>query len=262
MDRKLSVIMAIWLGCFNVAISEGGQPLANTGGAQSQDNADASRAPLIFEEPLFNNVPKRITRVVIAQRSMPDGTLPSARLLLLAPPRAAVTTQAQPSLFWYVSRAVSDPIKITITNKTNPGELFEITLNANQVREGIQRLDLSRLDVTLHPGQEYEWAAMILVDLNAPARNPSAKSSIWRHLAPPDVAGEISIAPRRRDRARIAAKRGVWVDALALINDLAEERPNDPAVLQDLKDLLSGAGFAFDVNSGEIRLNRVEAALQ
>ncbi len=249
MDRILGVMIVSLL----MTSATAGSEITVAASAAADPAVGMIQAPLRpvrFVPSNFSGLPNRFTRFVSTRRSASDQ--PPPRVLLLVPSRAAVTTQAQPSLFWYISDA-THPVRLTINRKDSPDPIIELTLKGGQMERGIQRLDLSKFDVQLHPAEEYEWAAMIIVDAQSPARNPAAKSSIWRPDRP-DLAGELASIKRRRERARIAADRGIWVDALALIRDLIDERPNDPALLNDLRSLLSDADFDFDVASGQVAL--------
>ena len=205
--------------------------------------------PLIFVPRVFNGLAPAQTRLMTSQRdpggspSPPQSRPP--RLFLLLPREPAVTTQSQPSLFWYLSDSVDRKITHTINVPTSPDPVVELSLNGSEIH-GIQRLDLAKLNVTLHPEVSYEWVVTVEVDPGSPSKNIYAKSVIWRVRDPQRVTEKWQ-GSTRRQRAVAAAEQGIWIDALAWISDLIDQRPNELSLRRDRADLLRYADFQVSI---------------
>ena len=77
-------------------------------------------------------------------------------LVALVPDHVGFTTQAQPSLFWYLSSTTLDPIELVIMDPQKIGPLFVTRLHSPPT-PGIQRVRLAEYDVSLAPGVPYQW---------------------------------------------------------------------------------------------------------
>ncbi len=215
---------------------------AQPGPPQAAASVAAPHAPLRFVEtrPLPGVPEIRHSRHMDTSRSGdPDRDVP--RLYVLVPDRIAVTTQAQPSLFWYLSRPTQRPIRITLStpDRVDPVLIYDLD---GSTTGGIQRVDLTKWSVRLQAGVRYEWVVTLLSDPKKPANNPFAKCQIWRMPPPSDLEHRYATAGRRQ-KAAIAAEEGIWIDALAYISDLIDHRPDDPSLRRDRADLLRQVDF-------------------
>ena len=211
--------------------------------------------PIVFVPKDYEGVPNHITRLMAAQRSAHTRQeVEVSNLLLLMPSKAALTMQTQPSLFWYYDPQTSGhPVKLTLNNPNVPDPIVELVLNADQLHKGINRLDLSRFNINLQQGVVYEWVATVVVDAKSPELNRSTRTSICRVRAPQSLAVRFAAARQLRQRVKIAADEGIWVDALAWISDLIDANPDDPSLRRDRANLLRYADFRVDTNSGAIQ---------
>ncbi len=211
---------------------------------RSVSDVRSSNEPLIFVPKAYDGVFQGDTRLITNHRRSdlvrsPDlGTPP--RPMLLVPRQAALTTQSQPSLFWYLSRPVDHEIKLAINLPSLTEPIFEMSYNGNEI-QGIQRIDLATANVTLHPGMAYELVVKMVLDPQAPANDVYTKTVIQR-IAGRELTEKWAGASLRQ-RASIAADEGIWIDAIEWISDLIEDQPDQRSLRRDRADLLRFAGF-------------------
>jgi len=174
---------------------------------------EASSAPVFAYRPPNRGAPAR---------RLGGGTRAIAHLSVLAPDHTAVTTQAQPRLYWYLSPGFSNNTRFRLSASGAARPLLEIVLPP-QPNGGIQRLDLAVLNIRLEPGNLYEWGVML--DPQPHQRWPALKSLASIAVDEPDATLE-DAAPEQRPY--LAAQRGYWYDALDGISRLAEADPTNP----------------------------------
>ena len=83
-----------------------------------------------------------------------------ASLLALVPEHAALTTHAQPSLFWFQSKPAKAKLELALVEPKKAKPVLALTSGAaNQV--GIHRIKLANHQVELKPDVLYEWSVAI-----------------------------------------------------------------------------------------------------
>src|SRR4051812_5757293 len=80
--------------------------------------------------------------------------LPS--LIVLTPPHAALTTQPQPTLFWYQTGGSDTRLELTVVEPKNPEPVLRVRADGSP-KAGIHRLPLARYGAVLKPGVPYKW---------------------------------------------------------------------------------------------------------
>lgn len=208
--------------------------------------ADGQRIP--FQRKAVLGVPTFRTRTMNHTRTAAVDPNVVPQLYVLLPEEVAITTRAQPSLFWYLSRPVDRPIKLTISTPESIEPVLELEIDAAK-RQGIQRLDLSKLPIRLKPSVRYDWVIAVASDEAGMGPKIYAKSVVWRIESPKALASRLTGAKNRRQRAAIAAEEGIWIDALAGISNLIEHKPNDSSLRRDRADLLRQVGFQVVIKS-------------
>lgn len=247
----MAVVMSLWPWVLRAADHSGQEhaktPMAETGGVRHHAASGKTTSPpspkrrMAFTSKSVAGAPDQPARSMASARSGARGSSQVPQLYVLLPRQVAITTLAQPSLFWYLSEPVQQQVKVNINTSTGIDPILTLSLDGSRIR-GIQRLDLSRLAVKLKPGVRYEWVITVVVNPKVPSENIYAKSVVWRVQTPPSLVSKIAGADRR-ERAAIAAEEGIWVDALAGISDLIEHHPEDRSLRQDRADLLRQAEF-------------------
>ena len=197
-----------------------------------------------FVQPTDPAAPNRRSRVMDAARSVPGALMPD--LYVLLPEKVARTATDQPVLYWYLSRPIDRPIKISIHTPGDPKPSLKMSLDGDKLA-GIQRLDLSRLSVRLQEGIRYDWVITIVVDPDTPSENIFAKSILWRVRPTQELIQRMRSAGNAWQRAAIAAHEGFWIDALSELTDLINHHPDDLDLRRTRADLLRQVGFDVEI---------------
>ena len=191
-------------------------------------------------------------RVGGASRGDPAGAaLPTIELL--APDgHSGLTARATPTLYYYISRPVNLPIRVTISAPGQPRPLIETSLPPPSA-PGISGIRLSNLRVQLQIGVNYTWSVSVVVDPRAPSSDVVATATLMRAASDPALEATLLNAPPTR-RAALYAQAGFWYDAV----DAAVEGENTDrhAALDNLLDqagLTGPADFDRRAARGAIR---------
>jgi hypothetical protein len=198
--------------------------------------ADAEKAP---KEPAstFTYKPRGgpATRVGGGTRSVGASPL---TLSVLAPNETGLTTRANPTVYWYVSEPLNNPVELTLTSteplKDAVPPALELTLQP-PIAKGVHALRLGDHGVTLKPGVEYQWFVAVVV-------NPAQRSN--------DV---VSGGGIKRIAGAEAVQDGAWYDAIDQLSREISANPADARLRQQRAALLEQAGLreaaAFDRNN-------------
>jgi hypothetical protein len=144
-------------------------------------------------------------------------------LYVLAPNHTALTTRAQPSLFWYQRGPAATRFELTVVEPKKPKPLLKVgTDKADQ--PGIHRLLLSKYNVTLTPGVTYRWTIALVPD----QANRSQ---------------DILDSAQGLDKAAVYAGKGYWYDALEVVTNEIDAAPKDKALRLQRAVLLDEAGL-------------------
>jgi hypothetical protein len=206
---------------------------ATTAWAQTATPPDQSGA-FAYKPPL-RGAPAR--RVGGATRGSGDTGLV---LNVLAPEQTGLTTQAQPSLYWFASKPTTTTIELTVISDT--AELPVLTSNITVTPGGVQSIDLARHGVTLAPDTDYEWFVSVVQDPGQRSKDVTSGGTIRRIAADPALLARIAAAGER-ERPRIYAEAGLWYDAVAALSRLIERNPSDTELLSWRAALLDQIGL-------------------
>jgi hypothetical protein len=157
--------------------------------------------------------------------------------MTLAPGQLARTISPSPVLFWHIDSVPGPGIELvfSMTDYRQTEPVAEITLAPPQ-RAGIQRVDLVQHGVELEIGVEYDWAVALVVDPERRSRDIIANAYIERVPTPVGLSGD-------RCGFESCVELGLWYDALAAISDAIEAAPDDAALREQRRQLLSQAGL-------------------
>jgi hypothetical protein len=155
-------------------------------------------------------------------------TTPLPTIEIIAPDRhSGLTTSPAPSLYFYVSRRVTDPTRLTIRAPMQPTPVLEANIPPPPAA-GIYTVRLTDHRVRLEPGIVYTWSISVIRNPNAPSRDIVASASLVRVPLDPNLDATVGAAPASR-RPVLLANAGLWYDAVAAAADL-----NQRAVLDAL----------------------------
>ena len=183
-------------------------------------------------------------RVTGGSRGSGDTTI---TLDVLAPDETGLTTQEQPSLFWYQSKSAAARFELTLLeeNKVKPVLQVNVDRSANA---GIQRLKLSDHGVKLAVGIEYQWVIALVTDPNNRSSDLVASGFIQRIEPSSELKAKIAKASPLTLPA-IYAEAGIWHDALETLSDSIDAQPGNKALRQTRADMLAQVGLKAAANS-------------
>jgi hypothetical protein len=160
---------------------------------------------------------------------------------VLVPDQLALTTQAQPSLYWYQSKQAKTKFEVTVTEPKNPQPLLVLKSNA-PTPAGIHAIRLSKFKVELKPNVVYRWSVAVVTDPQNRSQDIIANGVIKRIEPAPDLAGKLTAASDA-DKAALYAENGIWYDALQSVSDQIDRNPQDASLRDERASLLKQIGM-------------------
>src|SRR5712691_3444074 len=104
----------------------------------------AASRKLLYKPPAAaGNIPTRVSGGA-------RGETVDAVLIALVPNHVGLTTQAQPSLFWFQSKPAKAKFELTVVEPKKPKPLLSLT-SPDADKPGIHRIKLTRYKVELQP---------------------------------------------------------------------------------------------------------------
>lgn len=160
---------------------------------------------------------------------------------VLAPDEVGLTTQAQPSLYWYQSKPFKGGLEVTVLQESKPKPILRVNMDQGG-KPGIQRVRLADHGVKLEKGTEYQWVVALVSDRENRSTDLVASGAIKRV----DPSGELErkLAGKAPEAAAgVYAEEGVWYDAFAALSDGIDAHPDDTALRSARADLLRQVGL-------------------
>ena len=164
-------------------------------------------------------------------------------LYVLVPDHVGQTVAEQPSLFWYVDKVPATPVTVEFSLLDEGGidPLVQATLDP-LARPGIHRVELSKYDVKLQSGMEYEWSISLVPD--AKSRDKDIVSTGWIDRVDPPSGMDTALASGGEEaRAFVFAENGLWYDALSALDQRIEREPGNKDLVKMRADLLRQVGL-------------------
>ena len=153
------------------------------------------------------------------------GAEQSVVLWVLTPEDAGLTTQEQPSLYWYTSQPTSYPIELILIEVQAIEPILRTRINSPS-QASIQRIRLADYGVRLKTGSLYRWFIAIVPDPARRSKDILAGGFIELVEAPAALRTRLAEAGPTR-AAVVYADEGIWYDALSSISDLIDAAPQD-----------------------------------
>src|SRR5215831_15935194 len=144
---------------------------------------------------------------------------------VLAPDEIGITTQEQPSLFWYQSKPANARFELTLLQDQKVKPIIQVQMERSTAA-GIQRLKLSEQNVKLAPGVEYQWVVALVTDPDNRSKDLVASGVIKRIEPAADLKVKIASAAPAALPA-VYAEAGIWYDALSVLSDQIDAHPAD-----------------------------------
>jgi hypothetical protein len=200
-------------------------------------SADEAWRPILYVPPSRGQARHTAaggTRAV----SSPHGRVAVA---VLAPPdHVALTTRAQPTLYWYVSTETAQRIDITLVDDDEIDPLLELTV-PSPVAEGVHALALTDHGLDLERGHTYRWHVAVIQDAWRRSTDTLAEGFIERT----EVSSSLEAALKEASRSGAAdaafapyATSGIWYDAMDEVLSAMGEDPENPYLQRQRAALL------------------------
>lgn len=160
---------------------------------------------------------------------------------VLAPDEVGITTQEQPSLFWFQSKPANARFELTLLQDNKVKPIVDVQVD-RAMKAGVQRLKLADQGVKLAPGVEYQWVVALITDPDNRSKDLVASGVI--KLTEPSA--ELKDKLAKADAASLPgvyAEAGIWYDALAALSDQIDASPDNQILRQTRADLLRQVGL-------------------
>ncbi len=191
-----------------------------------------------FRPKLARSSDATSVRVTGGSRGTGDATI---TLDVLAPDDIGLTTQEQPSLFWFQSKPANAKFELTLLQDNKVKPLVQVLVERS-TKAGIQRLKLSDHGAKLAPGVEYQWVVALVTDPDNRSKDLVASGVIKRVQPDAELKEQISKASPA-SLAGVYAGAGIWYDALAVLSDQIEVQPENLGLRETRSDLLRQVGL-------------------
>ncbi len=145
------------------------------------------------------------------------GDLRELALSVVTPEHVGWSSSAQPDLYWFVSRPVTQSVMLTIIPAGGAAidPLFEGMLTS-PTGAGIHAASLSALKVTLETNVDYEWSISLVGDAQSRSRDILASGRV--RSVPLSAELKAGIANAENDaRTEKLAAAGYWYDVVGLL---------------------------------------------
>lgn len=208
----------------------------------SSSPPNSAESPTAASEKLFYKPPAAAGNIPARVSGAARGQAVDTVLIALVPNHVALTTQAQPSLFWFQSKPVKAKFELTVVEPKKPKPLLSLTAPSAD-KPGIHRVKLAKYKVELQPDVAYEWSVAIVPDAENRSRDIIAKGVIKRISPPSDLANRVS-QMGDLERAQAYAQAGIWYDAFESVSNAIEAHPDDPSLRAQRASLLQQVGLS------------------
>ncbi len=144
---------------------------------------------------------------------------------VLAPDHTGLTVSEQPTLYWFVSKPISQPAELTVIDDNSIDPLLEIKLTP-PIQAGIHSLPLAEHGVQLKPGIPYQWFVGVVVDPTQRSNDIIAGGEI-QLVSESNALRSDLISASEDQRPAVYAQAGIWYDALDGASILIQRNPSD-----------------------------------
>jgi hypothetical protein len=166
----------------------------------------------------------------------------------MVPRQIALTVSARPTLQWYLGGDVAAPLQLSVTRLDNYETIYEVELpDAGKAGIGSHQLDEA---ARLEPKVQYEWTITLVTNEDNPSLNPV--SGGWLQLV--EESDDLKAAVKDKspaDKVLAYAERGVWYDAIRVLNEAIAAQPDQEALVALRQALLNDENVGLkDVAEG------------
>lgn len=196
--------------------------------------ADTTASGFVYKPPM-RGAPT--SRVGGGSRS---GGLANFTLNVLAPEQTGLTTEPQPTLYWYVSGPSIAKLEVTIIAEVAERPLLSQSIELKS--GGVQSFDLAKHGITLKPDTEYEWFVSAVPDPAQRSKDVTSGGTI--KLVSDSSVHARAAAAGERDAPKIYAEAGFWYNAIDALSRLIARNPGDAQLRSQRAALLEQVGLS------------------
>lgn len=164
----------------------------------------------------------------------------SPTVTVFAPDHTGLTTNPQPTLYWYLSKLAPVQIEMTLLDDAGIKPLIEKVVNT-PLQGGIHALSLKDVSVSLTPGVDYRWHVALVFDPKM--RSSDVTSSGTIRLVPTPETLKAKLAASERIGPATYAAEGLWYDSIDSLMQLINAAPEDKKLRDQLDSLLTQVGL-------------------
>ena len=173
----------------------------------------------------------------IAGGSRGIGEMRHSVLCVLTPDHTGLTLQKQPSLYYFLSESVANPMELTIIEESDAIEpLLEVEITPAEM-PGIQSIHLTGYDIHLQQDKIYRWYVSIILDPNSRAKDILAWGRVQRIKCPDKLQKKIYTTTKNY-LTHTYAEAGIWYDALSDISNQIYLEPRNSQLRKQRAALL------------------------
>jgi uncharacterized protein DUF928 len=163
-------------------------------------------------------------------------------LSVLAPDHTGLTTDPQPTLYWFISSDLAaTSVELTLMDPDGTQPLLENRVSP-PVKTGLHSIRLSEYGVRLKPGVPYRWFVALVVDPDRRSKDILAGGFVELVEPPAGLPAQVAKTDKK-ELPQLYAAAGLWYDAVGSISQLIDAAPNDASLKQQRAALLEQAGL-------------------
>ena len=160
---------------------------------------------------------------------------------VLTPAHTGLTSQPQPVLYWYLSKAATTRFEFVLISDEGYEPLVESELKSID-QAGIHRIQLADYGITLQPDISYQWSVVVVTDAEHRSSDIISSGEIERVKPPAGIMTRVANS-HGEDRVSYYASTGLWYDALQSLDDLIMANPGNERLLKARASLLEQVGL-------------------
>lgn len=260
MQMAIKITAVMLMASLALALLAGGPAAADQESADPQGKGGPK-----VKAPPKPSPPSDIKVVYVPpKRGAPDGRVAGGTrgagvewpvLSAVAPEHTGLTVQEHPTLYWFLSKTVTQPLRLTITDDQAEPPLID-TRFTPPVFPGIQGVRLADYGLRFLPGIHYRWLITLVPDPDHPSAYIFAGGAIERAELPDALFKQLAGAGQL-EAATLYAKEGFWYDAVTALSEMIHVAPQDPYLRAQRAGLLKQVGLpeeaAYEVSQAKER---------
>jgi len=165
----------------------------------------------------------------------------SFSLLVLAPDHLGYTVTEQPCLYWYISRATTFSVELTVIERNAVKPLLEKVIPWPS-SGGVQGVCLADHGVKLKKNVAYKWFVTLVADAQQRSKDILA-GGIVSYVDPSPALSDKLSAAGEAGSAAAYAEEGVWYDAVAAVSRRIAAAPGNAELRRARGALLEQVGL-------------------